>query len=78
MRIGRFVLRMAQSENAQDHVLKLTAWDYDGPHRSPDFLGQLRLPLADLLNSRPDIKATDKTWCFLTPHHLQPCQMGLE
>ena len=60
---------MAQSEAAQDHTLKLTAYDYDGPHRSPDFLGQLRVPLGSLLNNRPDIKATEKTWCVLhTPH----------
>ncbi|MCJ1425722.1 hypothetical protein MMC29_003622 [Sticta canariensis] len=56
-----FVMKMAQSENPQDHVLKLTAWDYDGPHRSPDFLGQLRLPLSDVLNNKPELKATDKT-----------------
>ncbi|KAK9786505.1 hypothetical protein WJX73_006546 [Symbiochloris irregularis] len=62
-----FVAKMAQSENQEDHVLKLTAWDYDGPHRSPDFLGQVRVPLADLINSQPEVKATDKTWYQLTP-----------
>ena len=56
---------MAKSEDVEDHVLKLTAWDYDGPHRSPDFLGQVRLPLAELINSQPDIKASDKNWWVL-------------
>lgn len=71
----RFVAKMAKSENQEDHVLKLTAWDYDGPHRSPDFLGQVRLPLADLINSQPDIKATDKNWwvrCSLRESHSNP------
>ena len=65
-------MKMAKSENAEDHVLKLTAFDYDGPHRSPDFLGQVRLPLATLLNDTPDMKATDKNWSVwlgdFTPH----------
>ena len=56
---------MAQSENPQDHTLRLDVWDFDGIRRAPDFLGQALVDLPQMLNNNPDVKATEEAWCVV-------------
>ena len=45
-----------------DHMLRLNMCDFDGVRRAPDFLGQVNVDLPTLLNTNPEVKATEQTW----------------